>query len=234
MIPPAGPSAAEAIAEHDPAPVTRRRNRAIPLVASALAAALVALLTYGLVAQSPDTTIDDGLAQGRPVRPPSFELEAFARGRPGPRLALTWSRAAADGRVGLEELRGTPLAVNFWASWCDPCRSEAPRLQRAWRRYRGSGVLFVGLDEQDNAPDVRRFLSHFAIDYPTLKEAGDDTFRAWGLTGYPETFFIDRRGRVVSHVIGVISQAELANGVRAALSGRPAGSRRGGALGGRR
>lgn len=213
---------------------TGLRRRTTALVAIALAVGLVTLLAFGLAARSPDRTIDDGLAQGRAVRPPGFALPAFAFGRPGRVLAPLWRHASADGRVRLEELRGTPLVVNFWASWCDPCRAEAPRLQRVWTRYRSAGVLFIGLDEQDNAPDVRRFLSRFAIDYPTLKEAGDDTSRAWGTTGYPETFFVDRRGRVVSHVIGEISDAGLATGIRAAQSGRPTGSRRGGALGGRR
>lgn len=95
-----------------------------------LAAAFVALLVYGVLTQAPDASIDDALAAGQAAPAPGFSLEILERGDPGDRLAPAWRRAADDGMVDLRELRGTPVMINIWASWCPPCREEAPLLQR--------------------------------------------------------------------------------------------------------
>src|SRR5918997_3202791 len=119
----------------------RRALRAAGVLA---AAAFVALLAYGLTTKATNSTIDDALSRGEAVAAPGFSLRALADGRDaGP----AWQKAAADGEVELAELRGTPLVLNFWASWCDPCRAEAKLLERGWKQTRG--VLFLGLDQQD-------------------------------------------------------------------------------------
>ena len=190
-----------------------------------VAIAFVVLLVYGLTSKAANTTIDDALSRGQAQRAPGFDLLRFVDGAV---RSAPWAPAAEDGRVNLTELRGTPLVINFWASWCDPCRAEAPRLERSWRSAKSRGVLFVGLNQKDTREDARDFIRSFGLTFPHVRDPGNGTARAWGVTGLPETFFIDGGGRVVSHVIGVVSDEQLAAGVRAAVSGRPTDATEGG------
>lgn len=189
----------------------------------------VGLLAYGLLTKGPDTAIDGALAEGRAPQAPSFELAVLERGRLPQPLAARVAPALANGELALEELRGTPTVLNFWASWCVPCREEAPVLQAAWERWGGRGVLLLGLDMQDLTSDARRFLSEFGITYPTIRDPGKDVADSYGATGIPETYFLTGQGRVVSHVIGVVSAVQLEAGIEAALRGRPLGAEEGGA-----
>ena len=200
---------------------------ALRLLGIALAVAFVALLAYGLTTKAADTSVDDALNRGQAAPAPGFELARLEDGQAG-RLAPRWRRAAADGHVDLRELRGTPVVLNFWASWCPPCRAEAPVLERGWRDARRQGVLFVGLDQQDATEDARDFLRQFSITFPQVREPGKEVAQAWGVTGIPETFFISPNGDVVGHVVGAISSDELKAGVAAASRGRPVGVRYGG------
>ncbi len=188
----------------------------------------VALLTYGLLSKAPDTTIDSSLAEAKAPPAPGFELDVLDEGMVGRRLDRV-RRASEDGEVSLTELRGQPVVLNFWASWCPPCREEAPRLEAGWRTARREGVLFLGLDMQDLPGDARDFIREFELSYPQVRDDGDDVARDWGVTGLPETFFISRRGRVVAHVIGAVSAGQLVEGIRAAVEGRPLAALEGGA-----
>jgi cytochrome c biogenesis protein CcmG/thiol:disulfide interchange protein DsbE len=192
------------------------------------AAGFVGLLVYGVTAQAPDRTIDDALARADAVDAPGFEVDVLQRGRAPAPLASVVDRAVRDERIALAELHGTPVVLNFWASWCDPCRAEAPVLERGWREAGRRGVLFLGLDMQDARDDARKFLREFSITYPNVREAGDETSRRYGMTGIPETFFISARGQVVGHVIGAVTSGQLRAGVAAARSGRPAQATEGG------
>jgi cytochrome c biogenesis protein CcmG/thiol:disulfide interchange protein DsbE len=212
----------------DPSTTERSHRRVVGWLVALAAAAFVGLLVYGVTAQAPDRTIDDALARAEGVDAPGFELDVLQRGRAPAPLASVVDRAARDGRIALTELRGTPIVLNFWASWCDPCRAEAPLLERGWRDAGRRGVLFVGLDMQDARDDAREFLREFSITYPNVREAGDETSRRYGMTGIPETFFISARGQVVGHVIGAITPGQLRAGVAAARSGRPAEATEGG------
>jgi cytochrome c biogenesis protein CcmG/thiol:disulfide interchange protein DsbE len=206
-------------------PAGRRALRAAGLLA---VAAFVALLAYGLTTKATDSTIDDALSRGEAVRPPGFSLAALADGRPERAAGAAWRRAAADGKVSLRELRGTPVVLNFWASWCDPCRAEAKVLERAWRDSGGRDVLFVGLDAQDASEDARDFISQFGLSFPHVRDGSNATSRDWGVTGLPETYFLSRDGMVVGHVIGTVDATQLREGIAAARAGRPRPTARGG------
>lgn len=209
-------------------PRARRHVGLLTIVAATtVALSLTALLVFGLLRRAPNTTIADSLASGRLAPAPPFDLEILDPGRLGP-LSNQLTGALADGRIALDELRGAPVVLNIWASWCDPCRQEAPILQRAWARARDAGVLFVGLDIQDTPKDGRSFLREFGIDYPTVREGDRSTAQAYGATGIPETYFLTADGRVASHVIGVVTAAQLQAGIVAARERRPLAGQAGG------
>jgi cytochrome c biogenesis protein CcmG/thiol:disulfide interchange protein DsbE len=211
------------------APERRRRDWGVGRILVLVGvAAFVALLTYGVVSKAPDDSLDERLAEGKAPAAPGFDLPVLQRGDPGVRLDAVVERAAADGHVSLAELRGTPVVLNFWASWCPPCRTEAPLLERSWRRDRRRGVLLVGLDMQDLTADARGFIREFGNTYLNVRDRSDEVARDWGVLGLPETFFVSREGKVVGHVLGAVSAAQLRAGVAAARTGRPVGSRRGG------
>jgi len=92
-------------------------------------------------------------------------------------------------------------------------------LERAWKAQ--DGVLFVGLDAQDAREDARDFIGQFGLTFPHVRDSGNDTQRAWGVTGLPETYFIGADGRVVGHVIGTVDDEQLRDGIAAARAGRP-------------
>lgn len=205
--------------------ILRVAARAAALLA---AVAFLALLAYGVLTRSPDTTIDDSLAAGRPVPAPPVDLPVLLAPTGAPPAARL-RRVVADGRVSLRELRGSPVVLNLWASWCLPCREEAPVLQAAWRHQPVGGAVVVGLDQQDIREDALRFLREFGVTYLNVRDQGNDTARRYGATGLPETFFIGRSGRVVGHVVGVVSSAQLRQGIAAAADDRPLGVSEGGA-----
>lgn len=199
------------------------------MAAGVLAVGLfIALLAWGLAANAPDTGIDDSLASGRPASAPDFELQVLQTGDLGRPLESRLSTALADGRLSLRELRRVPVVLNFWASWCVPCQQEAPLLERSWRRARAQNVVFVGLNMQDLVGDARQFMRRFGNTYLNIRDPSNDVARRWGVTGLPETFFITARGRVVGHVIGVISDEQMRAGLGALNTGRPVGAEQGG------
>lgn len=125
--------------------------------------------------------------------------------------APDFSFTTFDGEtIQLSDLKGKGIVLNFWASWCDPCRAEAAMLQSAWQRERENGIVFVGLDYLDQEHAAKAYLDEFDITYPNGPDLQSDTARRYGIRGVPETFFIDPTGEIKSLVIGpLLSEADL-------------------------
>jgi cytochrome c biogenesis protein CcmG, thiol:disulfide interchange protein DsbE len=138
----------------------------------------------------------------------------------GPAPEFNLKRIDGTGKLSLASLRGRPVVLNFWASWCVPCKGEAKLLEQASRQYRAKGVVFLGVDYHDVTSDARTFISHHGVTYMTVQDGSGMIGDRYGLTGVPETFFIDRRGRLVGvHIVGTITNqvAAFHRGIEAAL-----------------
>jgi len=143
----------------------------------------------------------------RSNRPASIS-GALARGLTPAAPGFVLPRLDAKGTIDLASLRGNVVVVNFWASWCPPCRFEAPALEATWQRYRDRGVVVVGLNVQDLVPEAVRFLKETRTTYPVVRDRDNATYRAYGVVALPETFFIDRDGRIVEKFRGGVSDPQ--------------------------
>jgi cytochrome c biogenesis protein CcmG/thiol:disulfide interchange protein DsbE len=169
--------------------VTGRLRLGAQAAAVALVAALLLLLVWRTVREEEGEGLARAVAAGEPVTAPGFDLE----------------RIDAEGRLSLDSLRGQPAVINFWASWCKPCEEEVPLLEQVWREHRDEGLVVVGVDSQDFTGDARRFAERNGITYPLVHDGPGDVMRRYDLTGLPETYFLDRQGRLVcGHIIGGI------------------------------
>ncbi len=127
-------------------------------------------------------------------------------GKPAPDFSLT----LFDGRtVRLSDFRGKVVFLNFWASWCPPCRAEASLLEEAWRRYKNEDVVFLGVNIQDTEQSARTFLQEFGITYPNGQDPRSRIAINYGVYGIPETFFIDKEGRITYKHIGALERETI-------------------------
>jgi cytochrome c biogenesis protein CcmG/thiol:disulfide interchange protein DsbE len=112
--------------------------------------------------------------------------------------------------------------LNTWASWCIPCKEEAPYLEQVWRDNRDRGVVVVGLNAKDLRSDAQRFVNRFDLTFPVVRDGSGDTIQEYGVTGFPETFVLDREGRVVEAFAGAVNSDEdrerLSSAIERALS----------------
>jgi cytochrome c biogenesis protein CcmG/thiol:disulfide interchange protein DsbE len=139
-------------------------------------------------------------------------------GGPAPNFALR--RLGTTGMLDLRSLRGKPVVLNFFASWCEPCKGEAPVLESAWQKYKHQ-VVFLGIDYHDVTSDGLKFLRAHDITYPTVQDGSGDVADKYGVTGVPETYFINAQGRLVgSHIAGTVAHQKDAffQGIKAALN----------------
>jgi cytochrome c biogenesis protein CcmG, thiol:disulfide interchange protein DsbE len=157
------------------------------------AAALIALLTYGVASTGPDTSLDEALNDGERVEAPVKELPVLG----------------SDETASLADHRGKVVVLNVWASWCPPCKSEMPLLQRTHESIRERGGLVLGIDTQDASEDALEFLRANDITFPSLRDRDREYGRDFGVSGYPETFLIDREGRIVKMYRGPVTKQWL-------------------------
>jgi cytochrome c biogenesis protein CcmG/thiol:disulfide interchange protein DsbE len=144
--------------------------------------------------------------------------EAELRG-PAPEFNLP-DLARDDARIALKSFRGRPLVVNFWASWCEPCRDEAPEIVRTARTYT-KRVGFLGVNILDGREEALAYINEFEIRYPSVRDTRAVVAKRYEVTGAPETVFIDARGNVVGKYIGAFRRGELAKLVRELLELKP-------------
>lgn len=135
---------------------------------------------------------------------------------PAPDFTLT----GFDGQtVRLADLRGQVVVVNFWASWCPPCREEAAYLERTWRDYQGRGVVFLGVDWVDTEKEALAYIEEFDITYFNGPDLGTRIAQAYRIQGVPETFFIDKNGQVRWVKVGPLYPPELEDKIDELLAG---------------
>ena len=131
-----------------------------------------------------------------------------------PRAARGFSLEVLDGTtITLDGLRGKVVMLDFWASWCPPCRQEAPTLAQVYREYQGQPVEFVGIDIWDRRQDALAFVERYGVPYPNGIDGKGSIAIDYGVRGIPEKFFVDREGTVVKKFVGPMSAETL----RAAL-----------------
>ena len=191
-----------------PADGSRLPKRLAQGVALVAVAALLGLLVWKVATRdSGGAAARLAASNGAPVAAPQFTL---------PRI--TGIAGSKPGSISLASLRGKVVVLNFWASWCIPCKKEAPRLQAAYERYATQGVVVLGVDAQDFTGDARRFANRYKLTYPIVHDGSGKTLNPYGVTGFPETFFIDRSGKLVGRRIeGEISAKQLDEGIKRAL-----------------
>ena len=107
--------------------------------------------------------------------------------------------------IRLSEQRGTVVLINFWASWCGPCRQEAPILQALWESYKDQGVLILGVDYLDTENEARIFLEDFGITYPNGPDIGERIYDSYHVQGVPESFVIDKEGHIAEFIYGQLT-----------------------------
>ena len=181
----------------------RPRGKLLLIVAVvSLVVALAGLLGWRMAAKEEGKGLAAAAAAGERPLAPDFELEQLN----------------GDGGLALSSLRGQVVVLNFWASWCPPCREEAPVLQDGWERYRERGVVFLGVDANDLSSDAREFIEEHGITYPNVHDGRGATLGRFGIPALPETMFIDRDGRVAAYVAGPVDAAALELSIEKALA----------------
>jgi cytochrome c biogenesis protein CcmG, thiol:disulfide interchange protein DsbE len=158
------------------------RRFVIPGVAVAVAVALLALLAFGVADQGNNTSIDASVAKG------SFP--------PVPGATMALPILGSSGKKSVADLRGKVVVLNVFASWCDPCKAEAAILEQEQRKLLGHDATILGVTYLDNSADSKQFVRQWHITYPVVRDVDGSFIRGFGTTGVPETFVINRQGRI--------------------------------------
>jgi cytochrome c biogenesis protein CcmG, thiol:disulfide interchange protein DsbE len=173
----------------------------VPIAVIGVLVALLALLAYGLAQNEPDRSLDRALARGEREPAPALELPKLGGG----------------GRASLADYRGRVVVLNFWGTWCKPCKDESPLLERWHRRIRDRGATVLGVDMLDVTSDAENFIAEYGLTYPMLKDRDGDGIEAFGVIQYPETFVIDRQGRIAAIRRGPVDDSFMRSSVEPLL-----------------
>ena len=157
------------------------------------AALLVGLLAYGVASREPDTTIDEATASGKRLEAPTARLPVLGGHDQG----------------SLADYRGKVVVLNFWASWCKPCTQELPLLERTHKAISGRDALVLGANYQDVSTSALGFVRRFRLTYPSLRYRDGRFADRYGSRAFPETFVVDRRGRIAATRRGPVDQKWL-------------------------
>ncbi len=185
-------------------------QRLLTLTAVLILAGLLSLLAYGLLTGGGTGTLARDIADGKRPPTPSIDLAVLYPPRrdwqPRDRHIL------ADSRIQTRELRNRPTLINIWASWCVPCRQEATVLEQAAAGH--PRVRFIGINVRDANAEAIAFLRRYQTTYPNLDDPNDQAWRAFQLTGVPESFLIDRKGHIVLHENGPFTDSSIERALR--------------------
>jgi cytochrome c biogenesis protein CcmG, thiol:disulfide interchange protein DsbE len=160
----------------------RRVLSPVPIAVICVLLGLFALLAYGLASNEPDRGVEEALDRGETEAAPDLELPKLGGG----------------GNASLADYRGTVVVLNFWASWCEPCKAESPLLERWHRRISSRGGTVLGVDMLDITEDAQDFIDEYDLTYPMLKDKDGHGIETFGVVQYPETFVIDADGRITA------------------------------------
>jgi cytochrome c biogenesis protein CcmG, thiol:disulfide interchange protein DsbE len=180
------------------------KRRAVPILVSLAGACLIGLLIYGVSAQSASRTLDEQVARSR--RPAA------------PEATRVLPALGGHGDASLASFRGRVVVLNFWASWCEPCQVEAPLLERAQSQLEHHDGTVLGVTYLDASPDSESFVRRYHLTYPNLRDDNGVFAHSYGTDKLPETFVVDRRGKVVAISRGEIDQAFLNRAIALAQS----------------
>jgi cytochrome c biogenesis protein CcmG/thiol:disulfide interchange protein DsbE len=158
------------------------RRLVVPGLVIVVAAALLALLAFGVANQSTSSSIDAKVQRGDFPVAPSANMALPVLG--------------GTGTQRLSQLRGKVVIVNVFASWCDPCKAEAPILEQEQKQLAGHNATILGVTYLDNSSDSEHFVHQQHITYPVVRDVSGNFVRSFGTTGVPETFVINRNGRI--------------------------------------
>lgn len=139
-----------------------------------------------------------------------WRLADVNRGQVESGTAPDFTLTSFDGEtISLSDLRGQVVILNFWASWCPPCREEAPYLEQTWRKYKDEGVVFIGIDYADTEVKALAYIDEFDITYFNGPDLGTSISNDYYIKGVPETYYIAKNGEIRGVKIGPLAAPEL-------------------------
>ncbi len=173
------------------------RRIVLPVTVAIVGLAVIALLIFGLATKNASRALDNAVAAGERPAAPVATLPLL--GRPG--------------TSSLADYRGKVVLLNFWASWCVPCQTEAPQLEQTDHALQADDGTVLGVTYDDATPDSESFVHQYGLTYPQLRDVDGNFAHAYGTDQLPESFVIDREGRVAAIIRGEVTPAFLSRAV---------------------